>query len=56
LRSGLGTLALVVKVADSTRVRLLAVGTKFSAHRIPLAYWDVRSEQLDVAPFDDMGL
>src|SRR5208282_3989440 len=34
LRNGLGTFALVVKVAGSPRVRLFAVGTKFSAHRI----------------------
>lgn len=33
-RSGLGTFALVVKVARPARVRLFAVGTKFGAHRI----------------------
>ncbi len=34
LRNGLGTFALVVKVANPARVRLFAAGTKFSAHRI----------------------
>src|SRR6266536_1091988 len=43
LRNGLGTLSLVVIVAGPARVRLLAAGTKFRAHRYPLAYWDVRS-------------
>ena len=33
-RSGLGTFALVVKVAEPARMRLLALATKFSAHRI----------------------
>ena len=35
LRSGLGTFALVVIVADPARVRLFAVATKFRAHRNP---------------------
>jgi len=43
-RNSLGTFALVIKVADPARVRLFAAGTKFSAHRNPLAYRDVRSE------------
>jgi hypothetical protein len=56
LRNGLGTFALVVIVADPAQVRLFAVATKFGAHRNPLAYRDVRSERLDVAPLRPLGL
>lgn len=56
LRNGLGTFALVVIVAGPARVRLFAVGTKFRAHRNPLAYRDARSERLDVALLRPMGL